>query len=110
MHHLTGKTFRSWDILIYFMQCPEVCVRSVSLSLIVNLGLLTAVTAPFAGAQVSSSGLNQWTLAAAMNAPRAQACSAILQDGSMLVTGGVGSSGPVNTAEIYGTGGAFTVT
>jgi hypothetical protein len=68
------------------------------------------VIAPFAGAQVSSSGLNQWTLAAAMNAPRAQACSAILQDGSMLVAGGLGSSGAVNTAEIYGTGGAFTAT
>jgi hypothetical protein len=85
-------------------------VRLVSPRLIANVALLTFVTAPFAGAQVSSSSLNQWTLAAAMNAPRAQACSAILPDGSMLVTGGVGSSGPVNTAEIYGTGGAFTVT
>jgi len=80
------------------------------LSLFRNLALLTAVTAPFAGAQVSSSDLNQWTLAAAMNAPRAQACSVILQNGSMLVAGGIGNSGPVNTAEIYGTGGAFTVT
>jgi len=85
-------------------------VRQVPVRLIASLAFLTAVTAPFAGAQVSSSGLNQWMLAAAMNAPRAQACSAILQDGSMLVTGGIGSSGPVNTAEIYGTGGAFTVT
>jgi len=67
----------------------EVCVLRVPVSLIANLALLTAVTAPFACAQVSvsSSGLNQWTLAAAMNAPRAQACSAILQDGSMLVAG-----------------------
>jgi hypothetical protein len=91
---------------------PEVCVRLVPLPLhlIANLALVTVVTAPFADAQVSSSGLNQWTLAAAMNTARAQACSAILLDGSMLVAGGVGSSGPVNTAEIYGTGGTFTVT
>src|SRR5580658_533891 len=113
MYHLTGKALRSWDILIYFMLHPEVCVRRVPVSLFVNLALLTAVTAPFAGAQVSSSSLssvNQWTLAASMNTARAQACSAILQDGSMLVAGGMGSSGPVKTAEIYGTAGTFTVT
>src|ERR1700685_2101700 len=94
------------------MQRPEFCVRHVPLQLclMANLALVTVVTAPFADAQVSSSGLNQWTLAAAMNTARAQACSAILLDGSMLVAGGVGSSGPVNTAEIYGTGGTFTVT
>ncbi len=45
-----------------------------------------------------------------MSAPRSQACSAILNDGSLLVAGGLGASGPVNTAEIYAPGGAFTAT
>jgi large repetitive protein len=80
-------------------------VRRVTL-----LAFLTASGVPFAGAQISNSSLNQWTLAAAMNAPRSQACSAILKNGSLLVAGGVGSSGPLNTAEIYGADGTFSVT
>jgi uncharacterized protein (TIGR03437 family) len=88
----------------------EVSVRRIPLTYLANLALLVTVAAPGSNAQVANSGVNQWTLAAAMSASRSQACSAILQDGSLLVAGGTSGSGPVNSVEIYGTSGAFTLT
>lgn len=85
-------------------------MRRISLTYLGSLALFATVASPFSSAQVANSSVNQWTLAAAMTASRSQACSAILQDGSLLVAGGTSGSGPVNSAEIYGTSGAFTLT
>jgi hypothetical protein len=43
-----------------------------------------------------------------MTAPRDGACSVLLRDGRILVTGGTGSSGTLASSEIFGTDGSFS--
>lgn len=77
-------------------------------SLFAAAALFAAGFEPLAHAQSASSPLNLWTQSAALSAPRAQACAAVLSDGRLLVMGGLGQSGAVATVDVYGADGSFT--
>jgi hypothetical protein len=85
----------------------EVFVRRTVLGLLLGFGSVATCFAPFAAAQVAGSPVNKWSRTADLTAPRAQACSAVLNDGRLLVAGGLGDNGPVATVDIYGTDGSF---
>ncbi len=59
--------------------------------------------------QFAGSPVNRWTPGADLSVPRTQACSVLLADGRMLVAGGHGRDGAVNTVELYGSDGTFTL-
>ena len=75
---------------------------------VASLTLLTFSLTPLANAQVPGSALNRWTRTADLSAARAQSCAAVLNDGRLVVAGGLGDSGPVAIVDIYGTDGAFS--
>jgi large repetitive protein len=70
--------------------------------------LLISALLALLNAQRAGLALNRWTPTADMAAARAGACSAALPDGRLLVLGGDDGSGPVASAELYGTDGQFT--
>ncbi|HUA62113.1 MAG TPA: kelch repeat-containing protein, partial [Verrucomicrobiae bacterium] len=51
--------------------------------------------------------VNRWAVSADMQTARAEACSTLLADGRLLVAGGIGAAGALNTAEMYGADGTF---
>ncbi len=85
----------------------EVSVRRALLTLSVSLGSFAMCFAPYAQAQSPNPTVNRWSRTADLTAPRAQACSAVLHDGRLLVIGGLGDKGPVTAVDIYGADGSF---
>jgi large repetitive protein len=77
------------------------------LALFVNLVLLTLGLPPSANAQSASAALSRWTRTADLTAARSAACAVVLNDGRLLVAGGLGDSGSVAAVDIYGSDGAF---
>src|SRR5579884_2333395 len=50
----------------------------------------------------------KWLPVGAMTSERAGACAALLPDGRVLITGGIGPAGALTTAEFFGPDGSFT--
>jgi large repetitive protein len=82
-------------------------VRRLTLIFLAYFFLLTLCLPPSANAQTSGSALNRWTRTGDLTAARSAACAAVLNDGRLLVAGGLGDSGSVAAVDIYGTDGAF---
>ncbi len=82
-------------------------MRRLTLLLLANFVLLTLSLPPSANAQSPGSALNRWTRTGDLTAARSAACAAVLNDGRLLVAGGLGDSGSVAAVDIYGTDGAF---
>ena len=55
-----------------------------------------------------SRPINRWLAMGKMQTARAGACSASLSDGRVLITGGEGPSGVLNSAEVFDSSGEFT--
>src|SRR5947209_5231874 len=53
-------------------------------------------------------GINRWLAVGKMQTARVGACSAPLADGRVLITGGEGPSGVLNSAEVFDPSGEFT--
>jgi large repetitive protein len=83
-------------------------VRRFALISLSNLVLLTLGLPVSANAQSPSSTLNRWTPTANLTAARSAACAVVLNDGRLLVAGGLSDSGAVSTVDIYGTDGVFS--
>ena len=65
------------------------------------LGLLAAVSAVLLNGARSESPTYKWKSPANLHTVRAGACSALLPDGSVLITGGKGADGPLATTERF---------
>jgi Bacterial Ig-like domain (group 3)/Kelch motif/Galactose oxidase, central domain len=52
--------------------------------------------------------IGKWTAAIGLSQPRANAASVILPDGRILITGGDGGSGPLQSVEVFGTDGSVS--
>jgi len=59
-------------------------------------------------AQFAGSKVNKWTATADMSAARSAACSVRLADGRVLVAGGAGEAGALNSVELYSADGTFS--
>ena len=85
-----------------------------------NLGRRTAMAATllliltaFAALVITQTSLTPppsgtWATIGSLAQARAGASSALLADGRLLVTGGAGASGPVNSAELFSIAGSFS--
>src|ERR1019366_7772614 len=73
-------------------------------TVIATLGVLCSLTY---GCQ-SSDATGMWVAKGSMAAARSGACAASLPDGRVLITGGQGPSGSMNTAEIFAADGSFS--
>ncbi len=82
-------------------------MRRLTLIFLANFVLLTLSLPVTANAQSSGPALNRWTRTGDLSAARSAACAAVLNDGRLLVAGGLGDSGSVAAVDIYGTDGAF---
>lgn len=82
-------------------------MRQSTIAILVILGPLVTDFAPLACAQAESAILSSWTRTADLSLARAQSCAATLNDGRVLVMGGLGLQGPVAAVDIYGTDGRF---
>src|SRR5260370_16333091 len=56
----------------------------------------------------SQRPINRWLAMGKMQTARAGACSASLSDGRVLITGGEGPSGILNSAQVFDSSGEFT--
>src|SRR6059036_1016301 len=56
----------------------------------------------------SKRPINRWLAMGKMQTARAGACSSPLSDGRVLITGGEGPSGILNSAEVFDSSGEFT--
>jgi hypothetical protein len=78
--------------------------RMIALAIV--LGALTPVL--FVNANPARVTTGSWMQIAATAAARSGACAATLSDGRVLITGGVGTAGALNSAEIVGLDGSFS--
>ncbi|MGA7239329.1 MAG: hypothetical protein WBY44_26840, partial [Bryobacteraceae bacterium] len=78
-------------------------MRRLTLIFLANFVLLTLSLPVTANAQSSGPALNRWTRTGDLSAARSAACAAVLNDGRLLVAGGLGDSGSVAAVDIYGT-------
>jgi hypothetical protein len=60
------------------------------------------------GADAPKARTGMWTQVGMMSAARSQACAAMLADGRILISGGFGMAGALNSAEILGLDGTFS--
>src|SRR6266705_2360574 len=74
----------------------------------VVLALLVFSFAFLLRASIPQVATGTWQTGNAMAEPRLGAASVLLSDGSVLITGGDGASGPQTTAELMSSGGAFS--
>jgi len=82
-------------------------MRHCAKLLIAGLVLLASFRPALLKAQYPGAAINRWTPGPDMAMPRAAACAALLPDGRLLVAGGIGSSGVLHAAELYGLDGTF---
>ena len=66
-------------------------MRRLTLILLANFVLLTLSLPPSANAQTPGSALIRWTRTGDLTAARSAACAAVLNDGRLLVAGGLGT-------------------
>lgn len=83
-------------------------MRGCAKHLVTGFILLNSAGIGHVWAQSGGLAINTWTPTADMATPRAAACSVLLPDGRVLVSGGDGANGAVNQVELYATDGAFT--
>jgi uncharacterized protein (TIGR03437 family) len=57
---------------------------------------------------LTAPAINRWSVTADMSAPRASACSVRLADGRVLIVGGSGETGALQSVELYGPDGFST--
>ena len=71
-------------------------------SLLVAGGFGGASSTPLiSSAELYNPNTNRWTMIASMNEARAGAMAVTLNNGTVLVTGGLGASGPLTSCELY---------
>ena len=80
--------------------------RFVKAALIAVLILTAGI---FVKGTITQPSIGGWLPAGSMTAARSGAASALLQDGRILITGGDNGAGPVASAEVFDTTGAFTM-
>jgi Kelch motif len=73
----------------------------------VFVAILILAAGIFVKGSITQPSIGGWLSAGSMTAARSGAASALLQDGRILITGGDNGSGPVASAEIFDTTGAF---
>ena len=71
------------------------------------IALLIVITGVLVRGSVPIPAIGNWLSAGSMTEARSSAASALLLDGRILITGGDNGSGPVATAEVFDTTGAF---
>src|SRR5438045_4152527 len=81
--------------------------RPVQLRLAVPL--LLAFLTLFAYGYQSPDASGTWVAKGSMAAPRSGACAAVLPDGRVLITGGLGSSGARDSAELFSPDGGVLI-
>src|SRR5213593_4522773 len=71
---------------------------------------LLAVTVIFGYRPQETTATGTWVAKGSMQSARSGACAAVLPDGRVMITGGLGSSGSLDTSEVFGMNGSFSTT